>query len=91
MTLTTYCFRTITPLVAMVIFGWGCKKTPVIYPERKDIIETVYASGKTLSENEYKLAALSNGTIIKKLVRDGDTLQKGQLLRTVAFQGGWHL
>jgi multidrug efflux pump subunit AcrA (membrane-fusion protein) len=56
----------------------------VIYPERKDIIETVYASGKIISENEYKLAALSNGTIIKKLVRDGDTVRKGQLLYIVS-------
>jgi multidrug efflux pump subunit AcrA (membrane-fusion protein) len=32
---------------------------------------------------QYKLAALSNGTIIKKLVRDGDSIQKGQLLYIV--------
>jgi multidrug efflux pump subunit AcrA (membrane-fusion protein) len=62
---------------------FGCKDMPVVYPERKDIIETVYASGKIISENEYKLAALSNGTIIKKLVRDGDTVKKGQLLYVI--------
>ncbi|MEX6689425.1 efflux RND transporter periplasmic adaptor subunit [Danxiaibacter flavus] len=59
----------------------------MIYPERKDIIEVVYASGKIVSENEYRLAALSNGTIIKKLVKDGDTIQKQQLLYIVSSEG----
>jgi hypothetical protein len=27
----------------------GCKKAPVIYAERKDIIEAVYASGKIIA------------------------------------------
>lgn len=62
----------------------GCKDPAVIFPERKDIIETVYASGKIISENEYKLASLGNGTIIKKLVKDGDTVQKGQLLYVIS-------
>ena len=65
----------------------GCSDTPVIYPERKNIIETVYASGKIISANEFNLAALSNGTIVKKLVRDGDTVQKGQLLYVVSSEG----
>jgi HlyD family secretion protein len=69
---------------SIILMSWlGCKDIPVVYPERKDIIETVYASGKIISENEYKLAALSNGTIIKKLVRDGDTVKKGQLLYVI--------
>ncbi len=58
----------------------GCSDNPVVFPERKDIIETIYASGKIVSENEYKLSSLSNGTIIQKLVKDGDTVKKGQLL-----------
>jgi multidrug efflux pump subunit AcrA (membrane-fusion protein) len=69
----------------VVIMSWlGCDNTPVIYPERKDIIETVFASGKIISNNEYKLAALGNGAIIKKLVRDGDTVKKGQLLYIIS-------
>ena len=62
------------------VFCVGCKNTPVIFAERKDIIETVYASGKIISENEFKLSSLSNGSITKKLVKDGDTVKKGQLL-----------
>ncbi|THU39563.1 HlyD family efflux transporter periplasmic adaptor subunit [Niastella caeni] len=71
----------------VIMLSWfSCNKAPVIYPERKDIIETVYASGKIIPENEYKLAALTSGAIIKKLVRDGDTVKKGQLLFVISHE-----
>ncbi len=60
--------------------GPGCSDTYVIYPEKKEIIETVYASGKIFPENEYKLSALINGIIAEKLVHDGDTVARGQIL-----------
>src|SRR5689334_14521878 len=68
----------------IVMFSTSCNKTPVIFPERKDIIETIYASGKIIADNEYRLSSLSNGTIIKKLVKDGDPVLKGQLLYIVS-------
>jgi multidrug efflux pump subunit AcrA (membrane-fusion protein) len=83
MTVLTYRIGKIT-CCAVLISCSGCNNTPVVFAERKDIIETVYAAGKIVSENEYKLSALSNGTIIKKLVKDGDTVQKGQLLYVVS-------
>lgn len=70
--------------LALVLSWMSCKNAAVVYPEKKDIIETVYASGKIISANEYKLAALSNGTIVKKLVKDGDSVQKGQLLYVIS-------
>lgn len=82
MTILTYRIAKIGAL-ALIISWLGCNKTPVIYAERKDIIETVYASGKIISANEFKLAALRNGTIIKMLVKDGDTVKKGQLLYVI--------
>lgn len=65
----------------------GCNDTQVIYPQRKNIIEAVYASGKIIPANEFSLAVLCTGTIVKKLVQDGDTVQKGQLLYVVSSQG----
>lgn len=62
----------------------GCSETLVIYPERKAIIETVYASGKIVPENERRLFALSNGTIVKKLVRDGDTVTREQVIYIIS-------
>ncbi len=58
----------------------SCKQPGFIYPQQKDIVETVYASGKIIAEKEYNVYALNGGTIIKKLVKDGDTVVKGQML-----------
>lgn len=76
--------RTSAMALIVIISFPGCKETAVIYPERKDLVETVYASGKIVPEDEYELSALSNGTITKKLVKDGDTVTKGQLLYIVS-------
>ncbi|HEU4556166.1 MAG TPA: HlyD family efflux transporter periplasmic adaptor subunit [Chitinophaga sp.] len=63
----------------------GCsRKRAVIYPQKREIIEAVYASGKVVAEDEYSLFALSNGRIVKKLVKDGDSVHKGQVLYVVA-------
>lgn len=65
----------------------GCRETSVVYPVRKEIIETVYASGRIVPGNEYKLSALNKGTIVKKLVKDGDTVSAGQLLYIISNEG----
>ena len=80
-------------LISLLIFSLqpGCNNNQKVYPERKDIIEAVYASGKIISENEHSIYALYNGTVIKKLVNDGDTVVKGQLLyvirKEISFPG----
>lgn len=51
-----------------------------VSPVRKDIIETVYASGKIIPENEYHLFALTNGTVKEKLVKEGDVVAQGTVL-----------
>src|SRR5579859_4160438 len=73
--------------ILQMAFCWfSCKDKPVIYPQRKDIIETVYASGKIVSANEYQLSAQVNGAVLKKLVRDGDRVKKGQLLYIISHE-----
>jgi len=62
----------------------ACRNHPVIHAGRKDLIETVYASGRISPGNEYSQSALCTGTIIRKCVRDGDTVKKGQLLYLVS-------
>ncbi|HYJ65520.1 MAG TPA: hypothetical protein VEV62_17385 [Parafilimonas sp.] len=46
----------------------ACSQQSIIHLQRKDIVETVYASGKIISNNEYNMYALSSGTVIKKLM-----------------------
>jgi HlyD family secretion protein len=58
----------------------ACSSKNTLHPQIKDIVETVYASGKIMGDGEYNLCSLAGGTIIRKLVRDGDHVAKGQVL-----------
>jgi HlyD family secretion protein len=71
-------FKTSQFILLLVLVS--CKHEATIHPERKNIVETVYASGKIIAENEYNLYALSNGTVIKKLVKEGDLVTKDQVI-----------
>lgn len=72
-------------LIIMVLPAWvACGNASIIYPVKKDIVETVYASGKIVPVSEHWLSAQSSGSIIKKLVDDGDTVSKGQPLYIIS-------
>ena len=58
----------------------GCKDSTTVTPTRKDIYETVYAAGKITAANEHHIFATCNGTLIKKLVSDGDTVKENESL-----------
>jgi multidrug efflux pump subunit AcrA (membrane-fusion protein) len=62
------------------IMFFRCDDSASIYATRKNIIESVYASGKIIAENEHSIFSLSNGSVVNKLVREGDTIHKGQIL-----------
>ena len=68
-------------ILAVIISSCSHEKT--IHPVYKNIVETVYASGFVLPENEYKVFALSNGTIIDKKIKDGDSVRAGDVLFVV--------
>ncbi|MEO8117238.1 MAG: efflux RND transporter periplasmic adaptor subunit, partial [Bacteroidota bacterium] len=59
---------------------YSCNDSEISLPQKKDIYETVYASGKIIAVNEHNIYALSNGTIIKKWIHDGDTVKEKQPL-----------
>lgn len=67
-------------LSGSVFLSTGCDHPQAIFAERKRLVETVYASGKIIPGDEFRLASLSNGTVVEKLIKDGDTVQKGQLI-----------
>lgn len=67
-------------LLILAVFIFSCKGPDSIHPQRKDIIQTVYASGKIMADSEYTVYALNAGTVIKKLIKAGDKVKKGQLL-----------
>ena len=70
------------PLLFIAIIS--CRRGNVIHPDRKDIVETVYASGKITAENEYHVYALSNGTVKHKHLKEGDAVKAGDILYTIS-------
>src|SRR4030095_10811656 len=70
-------------IILFLILLSSCNHHNIIHPQKKDIVETVYASGKIISNNEYNVYALSSGTVVKKLVKEGDTVKKDEILYVI--------
>ena len=78
-------------VIVLIIFavigkkqGWFGKavmvKVAVENAERRTIIETITANGKIQPEKEVKLTPDVSGEIVELTVKEGDQVQKGQLL-----------
>jgi HlyD family secretion protein len=68
------------PFPAVLLLTAACSNTHIVHPQRKNIVETVYASGRIMADSEYTVFALNPGTVIKKLAKEGDHVKKGQVL-----------
>ncbi|MGL5888498.1 MAG: efflux RND transporter periplasmic adaptor subunit, partial [Bacteroidia bacterium] len=69
-------------VVVMLVKGDGRKPVRVATEkaEQRNITELVSASGKVQPEQEVKITSDVSGQIVELLVKEGDTVQKGQLL-----------
>ena len=56
------------------------QKVTVQKVEKRDIVETVSATGKVQPEMEVKISADVSGEIVELFVKEGDTVTKGQVL-----------
>jgi multidrug efflux pump subunit AcrA (membrane-fusion protein) len=65
--------------VLMVLASCGSKKQEV-KPEMKQLTMAVYASGSLVPEEEYKVVSGVDGYLTQALVKEGDVVNKGQLL-----------
>lgn len=64
------------------LFSCG-KKNNETKPIRKDVTETVFASGTLEPENKYNLIAQSEGYIVELKFNNGDEVKAGQLLAVI--------
>jgi macrolide-specific efflux system membrane fusion protein len=65
----------------MILITIGCNKKPnTITPIRKNIIDAVFASGYTVKSDEYIVATKTEGFILKSYVKEGDTVEIGDIL-----------
>lgn len=70
-------------LLAAVVSSCGSKEKE-IKPEMKLLTSAVYASGTLVPELEYKVVSGVDGYLVQALVKEGDTVHKGQLLFTIS-------
>ena len=70
-------------LLTVAVYRGGGRTLPQVSTEkiaRRTIVERVSASGKIQPEVEVKITAEVNGQIIKLPVKEGDVVEKGDLL-----------
>ncbi len=71
--------RRILPVFFLLLSVSACKsKKEVVFPERKSITHSVYASGVIKSRNQYQVFANVPGVIAKVYVSIGDIVKQGQ-------------
>jgi multidrug efflux pump subunit AcrA (membrane-fusion protein) len=75
-------YQWLTFVLLFLLIACGKKKEDV-KPERKDITETVFASGTLEPENKYNLTAQSEGYIVELKFDYGDTVKAGQTLAII--------
>ncbi|OFY69250.1 MAG: hypothetical protein A2265_00250 [Bacteroidetes bacterium RIFOXYA12_FULL_33_9] len=71
--LIQYCLIGVTLLT-------GCNRPEKIQPQRKDIVDAVFASGSIITDDQYSVTSQSEGYLINFLVNEGDTVNKDQAL-----------
>lgn len=76
--------KLIFPIIAGLILLNSCgKNAETTKPIRKNITETVFASGVMVPENQYNLTAQSDGYIISLNFEEGDIVKTGYLLAVI--------
>ena len=73
----------IAGLFAVFLLVYSCSNNKTVHPQHKNIVETVYASGKIMADSEYTVYALNSGTVVKKLFKEGDKVNSGQVLYVI--------
>lgn len=63
-------------LISFFLFACNNKKE-VIFPEIKNITESVYASGFIKTKNQYEVFGRINGVIEKVFLKEGMLVRKG--------------
>lgn len=69
-------------LVVAILSSCG-KKTQETKPIRKDVVETVFASGFLEANNSYNLVALNEGYLSAIFYEEGDIIKKGSIMAII--------
>lgn len=72
--------KKLLPFALTVLLASCGGKTETASPEKRDITQAVYASGKLFPKNDYKVSARLPGYVEEIFVNVGDTVKAGQPL-----------
>jgi len=64
-------------LPSLALFSCGKSEENVLFPEKKSLTESVYASGLIKAKNQYEAFTLASGPIEEIYVLEGDTVKAG--------------
>jgi HlyD family secretion protein len=64
-------------LLFLGIFSCGKSEENVLFPEKKSLTESVYASGLVKAKDQYEAFTLASGPIEEIYVQEGDTVKAG--------------
>lgn len=70
-------------ITTLILLTSCAKKTIETTPIRKNITDTVFASGILVPDSKYNLTSLSDGYIVKLNFEEGDIVKKGNLLALI--------
>ncbi len=70
-------------VAGIVLFGACGQKSNQTKPIRKNIAETVFASGILVPEDNYNLTAQTDGYLVKLNFDEGDTVKAGKVLAVI--------
>jgi len=58
----------------------GCSRTEETTPQRKDVVDVVFASGSIIMEKNYLITAQAEGILAESYVTEGDSVNTNELL-----------
>jgi len=68
-------------VIFILLCAVGCQRSGKTFtPERKHLMEAIYASGFVVARDEYQVFSQAEGSLSEKLVTDGDSVKKGDPL-----------
>ena len=71
--------------ISVLIFGFtlffcSCRRSHETYPQHKDLVDVVFASGSIVMEKNYLITAQTEGILSESYVTAGDSVKSGELL-----------
>lgn len=77
----------LTIYISLLLLAFSCKKKQEsIFPSEGKITESIYASGSLKSQDQYQAFVTVNGVIDQIFVKEGDSVQVGTALVSIANQ-----